>query len=124
MSVWDTEIFHNDAVIELFDEVQDLDPQERTGALIDAGRIGFDTDDSDETTCAIAAAIIIAIWNGAPFGGGEILEDYSFIREGIADNSGDEEEALSIASEVFDTLLGELSESTQVALEDFVEAVE
>lgn len=124
MSVWDTEIFRNDSVIELFDEVQDLDPQDRISALIDAGRIGLDTENGDETLCAIAAAIIIAIWNGAPFGGGEIVEDYSFIREGISDNNGDEEEALSIASEVFDTLLEELDDSTQASLEDFVEAVE
>ncbi|WP_297453082.1 DUF4259 domain-containing protein [uncultured Corynebacterium sp.] len=124
MSVWDTEIFGNDSVIELFDEVQDLDSLDRVGALIDAGRIGLDSENSDETACALAAAVIIAIWNGAPFSGGDIVEDYGFIREGISETHGREEDALAIASEVFDSLLGGLSESDQAALEDFVEAVE
>lgn len=124
MSIWDTEIFGSDSVIELFDEVQDLDSQDRVGALIDAGRIGVDSENSDEKACALAAAVIIAIWSGAPFSGGDIVEDYSFIREGISEAHSSEEDALAIASEVFDSLLGELSESDQEALENCVEAVE
>lgn len=124
MSVWDIEIFGNDSVIELFEEVQDLDPHDRVDALIDAGRIGLDSESSDEAACALAAAVIIAIWNGAPFGSGDIDEDYSFIREGIAEDHGSEEDALAIASEVFDSLLSELSEADQAALEDCVETVE
>ena len=62
MSIWDTEIFGSDSVIELFDEVQDLGSQDRVGALIDAGRIGVDSENSDEKACALAAAVIIAIW--------------------------------------------------------------
>lgn len=124
MSIWETEVFGSDSVIELFDEVQDLDSQDRVGALIDAGRIGVDSESSDEKACALAAAVIIAIWNGAPFSGGDIVEDYSFIREGISEAHGSEEDALAIASEVFDSLLGDLSESDQAALENCVEAVE
>lgn len=124
MSVWDTELFANDVVLEFFDEVQGSEPDERAGALIDAGRIGLDSDDADEIAVAVAAAVIIAIWNGAPFVGGDVVEDYTFIREGIASNDDAEEEAVELAAEVFDSLLEEFDESTQATLQDFVEQVQ
>nr|WP_120491134.1 DUF4259 domain-containing protein [Corynebacterium lactis] len=124
MSVWETEIFSNDSVIELFDELQDLDAADRVDGLIDACRIAVDSGSEDEQLSGVAAAIVAAIWKGAPFPGGDIVEDYSFIREGVADSASGGEELMEAASEVFENLVANLDESTQAFLEDFTEAVE
>lgn len=121
MSIWDTEIFKTDAVIELLDEVQGLDQDSRAEALEDACWIALGSESSSEQMCGLAAAVVIAIWAGAPYSSGEFTEEYSFITEGIGDSS---EEQMEAAAEVFEKLADELEESTGGFLEDFIEAVE
>lgn len=124
MSVWESEIFTNDSTIELFDELQDLDVADRVDALVDACQIALSSDNEDEQLSGIAAATVAAIWNGAPFSGGDIVEDYGFIREGISENAVGGDKLLEVAAEVFENLTSSLDESTQALLEDFVETVE
>lgn len=121
MSIWDTEIFEDDAVVEFLDEVQGLESDARAEALEDAVRIALSSSAQSEKNCGLAAAVIAAIWTGAPYSSGEMTEEYSFITEGI----GDSTEALNeVAAEVFEKLVPELDESVGGFLEDFVEAVE
>ena len=123
MSIWDSEIFRNDAVLEFFDEVQDLDVDERQDALIDAGRIALGSDSEDDRLVGLAAAVVAAIWSGAPFSSAGIVEDYSFVREGVNDGGAGAKLA-EVAAEVFESLSTTVSDSTKENLEDFAEAVE
>ncbi|MEJ6019075.1 DUF4259 domain-containing protein [Corynebacterium sp. H113] len=122
MSIWDSEIFSNDATIDLFDDVDSLDTDDRADALLDACQIAIgDGASEDEVLTGLAAAVVAAIWSGAPFARHDVVDDYGFIRDGI----GESTEALSAAAaEVFENLVKELPEDEQAALEDFAEAVE
>lgn len=121
MSIWDTEIFKNDSVLDFLDEVENLDVEQREGALIDSCQMALSTDDEDEQCAGLAAAVVAAIWAGAPFSSSRIVEDYSFIKEGIGHIS---EELTEAATEVFDALSGTTRDGTALLLEDFAEAVE
>lgn len=121
MSIWDTEIFKNDAVLDFLDEIDGLDEDQREEALIDTCQIALSADDEDEQLTGLAAAVIAAIWADAPFSGSRIVEDYAFIKEGIGDCS---EELMEVATEVFDALSGTTRDGTAHLLEDFAEAVE
>ena len=121
MSIWDTEVFTNDTVLDFLDEVDGLDEDQREEALIDTCQIALSADDENEQLAGLAAAVIAAIWAGAPFSSSRIVEDYAFIKEGIGEYS---EELMETATEVFDALSGITRDGTSHLLEDFAEAVE
>lgn len=90
MSAWDMRILAEDVNVDFLDELADLDDGDIVEAVHDAcvlaasdGRV---TD--DERLNGQAAATIAAIWAGAPYSNGDVVENYPFIRNLIG--SGDE----------------------------------
>lgn len=120
MSTWDSVIFNEDAVTELFEEVDGLEGDDRAEALLDACKLAVGDATAEEERAGLGAATVAAIWCGAPFSAGEIVNDNPFIREGIG---ACPEELREAASEVFDALIDGLSDEDQEAVEDFAEAV-
>ncbi len=120
MSTWDSVIFNEDAVTELFEEVDALDGDDRADALLDACKLAIGDATEEEERAGLGAATVAAIWCGAPFSAGEIVNDNPFIREGIGSCP---EELREAAGEVFESLLDGLSDEEQEAAEDFAEAV-
>lgn len=82
MSTWDEEIFSVDVNADFLDEVADLEDEEIMDAIRDAVLLAANQDSpsEDELLNGQAAATITAIWSGAPFSAGEIVENYPFIR--------------------------------------------
>lgn len=120
MSTWDSIIFRSDAVADLLEDVAPLDGDDLAGALLDACRLAAGDADEDEARAGLGAATVAAIWSGAPFSAGQLVDEYPFIREGIGSCPEDLREA---ASEVFDVLAPGLPEVEREAVEDFAEAV-
>lgn len=91
MSGWETEVFSYDLNQDFLDELADLDGEDAIGgAVTDALEIALgDSPREDDLVLGQAAATILAIWAGAPYGFGDTLSAYSFIRELIG--YGDEE---------------------------------
>lgn len=120
MSTWDSIIFRSDAVTDLFEEVATLEDDDLADALRDACRLAAGDADDDEARAGLGAATVAAIWSGAPFSAGQLVDEYPFIREGIGSCP---EELREAAGEVFESLLDGLSDEEQEAAEDFAEAV-
>lgn len=120
MSTWDSIIFSSDAVIDLLEEVSVLEDDDLSGALLDACRLAAGDADDDEVRAGLGAATVAAIWSGAPFSAGQLVDEYPFIREGIGSCP---EELREAAAETFDVLVPGLPEDEQEAVEDFAEAV-
>ncbi|KHO30101.1 DUF4259 domain-containing protein [Corynebacterium minutissimum] len=83
MSSWDEDIFTDEANVEFLDELSDLEDEEIVAAVDDACALAASGEDQteEEQRNALAAATIAAIWAGAPFSAGEVVEDYPFIRD-------------------------------------------
>ncbi|MFI5505086.1 DUF4259 domain-containing protein [Corynebacterium kutscheri] len=91
MGAWDDRILNEDINVDFLDDLLDREDSEIIEAIHDAcvaatsgGRLS-----TEEERNGLAAATVVAIWAGAPFSGGEIVENYPFIRELIGE--GDEE---------------------------------
>lgn len=82
MSSWDEDIFSDEVVVEFLDELADLD-DEAVAAVDDACALAVSGEEQgdEERRIALAAATIAAIWSGAPFSAGDVVEDYPFIRD-------------------------------------------
>ena len=120
MSTWDSIIFSSDVVTDLFEEVSSLEDDELAEALRDACRLAAGDADDDEARAGLGAATVAAIWSGAPFSAGQLVNEYPFIREGIGSCP---EELREAAAEAFEVLVPGLPEDEQEAVEDFAEAV-
>ncbi len=122
MSVWETEIFSADAAIDLLEELAELELEDRESAVIDACQIASaDTAQDDDITAGLAAAVLAAIWSGAPYAGHDLVDEYPLIREGR--DLDPSEELSEAAAAVFDAHTESLSESDQDILRDYVDAV-
>lgn len=120
MSTWDSVIFNEDVVLELFEEVEALEGDERADVLLDACKLAVGGAEEDEVRAGLGAATVAAIWCGAPYSAGDIVTDNPFIREGIGDCP---EELREAAAEVFDEHIEDLPEEQRESAEDFAEAV-
>lgn len=90
MSGWETEVFSHDLNQDFLDELVQLDDEDILVAVVDALEIAVgDSPREDDLVLGQAAATILAIWAGAPFGFGDTLSGYPFIRDLIG--AGDEE---------------------------------
>lgn len=83
MSSWDEDIFSDEAVVDFLDELADLDDEDVVAAVDDACALAVSGEEQgdEERRTALAAATIAAIWGGAPFSAGDVVEDYPFIRD-------------------------------------------
>lgn len=83
MSSWDEDIFADEANVDFLDELADLEDEEIVAAVDDACALATsgEAQTEEEQRNALAAATIAAIWAGAPFSAGEVVEDYPFIRD-------------------------------------------
>ncbi|WBT09340.1 DUF4259 domain-containing protein [Corynebacterium sp. SCR221107] len=116
MSAWEHKIFAEDANIDFLDELAELENEDIIEAIRDAcvlatsgGRLS-----EDEINNGYAAATIAAIWCGAPYSAGDVVESYPFIRTLI----GHADEALAeAASEVLE------GAETEEDLEALIEAL-
>lgn len=120
MSTWDSIIFSSDVVTDLFEAVSSLDDDELAEVLRDACRLAARDADDDEARAGLGAATVAAIWSGAPFSAGQLVDEYPFIRDGIGSCP---EELREAAAETFEVLVPGLPEDEQEAVEGFVEAV-
>lgn len=120
MFTWDSIIFRSDAVTDLFEEVATLEDDDLADALRDACRLTAGDADDDEARAGLGAATVAAIWSGAPFSAGQLVDEYPFIREGIGSCP---EELREAAAGAFEVLVPGLPEDEQEAVEDFAEAV-
>lgn len=82
MSTWDQEIFTVEVNADFLDELAELESDEVMDAVRDAVLLGANQGaaSEDEELNGQAAATIAAIWAGAPFSAGEVVERYPFIR--------------------------------------------
>lgn len=120
MSGWDEEIFADEAVVELLEELSSYDGEERQEAMEDACRLALNSGDPDEQRAGLGAATVVAIWSGAPYTAAETVEEFPFIRKGIGAADDDLRE---LAAEVFAELSDGIGENAESAAE-FAEAVE
>ncbi|GAA1472391.1 hypothetical protein P4N68_04065 [Corynebacterium felinum] len=115
MSTWDREILSEEVNTEFLDDIADSDVEDIEEAIADAVVLGnSDTATDDEFYNGLAAATIVAIWAGAPYSAGEIIENYPFIRDMIGTG---EEELREKASELLE------SADTELDLEVYIEAL-
>ena len=96
MSTWDKEILSAEANADFLNELSELEPEEILEAVGDAVLLAANSASAteEEVLNAQAAATIAAIWSGAPFSAGEIVDTYPFIRS----NSGELSEQLADAA--------------------------
>ncbi len=81
MQTWDDYIFSSETNVDFLDELASLEEEDIVESVEDAVALGAGGDASaDEEENALAAATIAAIWAGAPFSAGEVVEAYPFIR--------------------------------------------
>nr|WP_255711795.1 DUF4259 domain-containing protein [Corynebacterium yonathiae] len=116
VSTWDEDIFSTDLNVDFLDEMANLDEEGVIRAVEDACEVAHSKSQlsEEEEQNAQAAATIAAIWAGAPFSAGEVVEDYPYIRELVG--SGSEtltENALAVLEDV----------EEEYDLEAFIEAL-
>ncbi|MCQ9352125.1 DUF4259 domain-containing protein [Corynebacterium sp. 153RC1] len=115
MSGWDTEIFTEEANTDFLEELLSLEAEDIVESVRDACLLAQDpTAGETDKLNALAAATIAAIWSGAPYTSGEIVDEYPFIRE----LSGQADETLrELASGVLEQA------ETEEDLDPFLEAL-
>ncbi|MCF1765652.1 DUF4259 domain-containing protein [Corynebacterium argentoratense] len=99
MGAWDDTIFRQEATVYFLDELDTLDPDDQVEAILDActlakGQAGADFNEDEDYVRGLCAATIAAIWAGAPYSAGDVVEEYPFIRQLI----GHGDEALNEAA--------------------------
>ena len=116
MSTWDENIFSTDLNVDFLDEMANLDEEGVIRAVEDACEVAHSKSklSEEEEQNAQAAATIAAIWAGAPFSAGEVVEDYPYIRELVGSGS---ESLTENALEVLENVEEEYD------LEPFIEAL-
>jgi len=116
VSTWDENIFSTDLNIDFLDEMANLDEEGVIRAVEDACEVAHSKSklSEEEEQNAQAAATIAAIWAGAPFSAGEVVEDYPYIRELVGSGS---ETLTENALEVLENVEEEYD------LEPFIEAL-
>ena len=102
MSSWDESIFTEDVNVEFLDELSTLDGEEIIEAVDDACTLALRQPEVSDVELhnGLAAATIAAIWAGAPYSAGAVVEDYPFIREFSGAGS---EELRETAAELLET---------------------
>lgn len=115
MSTWDKYIFSTDVNVDFLDELVNLDDEDIVEAVRDAVMLAASGEaTADEEENALAAATIAAIWAGAPFSSGDIIESYPFIRGLVgSDDEALNEKALGLLEDV----------EEEYDLEAFIEAL-
>lgn len=115
MGTWDERIFAEEANVDFLEELANLDNEGIVEGVRDACVLAASGAGSDiEEANGHAAATIAAIWAGAPFSAGAIVEDYPFIRELIGEGDEDLNEK---ATEVLESV------DTEEDLEAYLEAL-
>lgn len=89
MSTWDEDIFTTDLNVDFLEEMANLDEEGVIRAVEDACEVAHSKPNlsKEEEQNAQAAATIAAIWAGAPFSAGDVVEDYPYIRELVGSGS-------------------------------------
>ncbi|MCT1426931.1 DUF4259 domain-containing protein [Corynebacterium tuberculostearicum] len=89
MSTWDEDIFTTDHNVDFLEEMANLDEEGVIRAVEDACEVAHSKPklSGEEEQNAQAAATIAAIWAGAPFSAGDVVEDYPYIRELVGSGS-------------------------------------
>jgi len=89
VSTWDEDIFSTDLNVDFLEEMANLDEEGVIRAVEDACEVAHSKLQlsGEEEQNAQAAATIAAIWAGAPFSAGEVVEDYPYIRELVGSGS-------------------------------------
>lgn len=105
MSAWDKDIFSREFNVDFLDDLSELDPDDVAEAVRDAVLLAANGDSATEEEIAngLAAATIAAIWAGAPFSAGEIVDSYPFIRSASAEIDEKLAEAAASVLEAADT---------------------
>ena len=103
MGAWDNKILNDPVNTDFLDELVALDDDEIVETVADACKLllGDPHVTDDDRANGLCAATIAAIWAGAPYSAGDVVEEYPFIRELIG--SGDEslyDDATSVLEEV------------------------
>ncbi|MBN9644474.1 hypothetical protein ACFSSC_10930 [Corynebacterium mendelii] len=116
MEPWDLMIFNEDTSQDFFDELADLDGEEIVEAVADACALVTRDPNitDDDLLIGRAAATIAAIWAGAPYTAGEVVEDYPFIRELIGHG---EEQMFTDACDILEAV------EVEADLDSFIEAL-
>ena len=99
MGAWDDIIFRQEFTVDFLDEIDSLDPDDQVEAILDActlakGQASADFNEDEDYVRGLCAATIAAIWAGAPYSAGDVVEEYPFIRQLI----GHGDEALNEAA--------------------------
>ncbi|WJZ01911.1 DUF4259 domain-containing protein [Corynebacterium freiburgense] len=83
MGAWDMKIFAEDVNVEFLDELSGLDNEDIVEAIEDACKLvlGGTNVSADDERNGLCAATIAAIWAGAPYSAGDVVDEYPFIRE-------------------------------------------
>ena len=106
MTTWDSDIFAREANVDFLDELSVLDGADLVEAVRDAvilaSNRGAATE--DEVANGQAAATIAAIWSGAPFTAGEVVEAYPFIRPSALGGVELDEALVDAAVEVLESV--------------------
>lgn len=116
MSDWDRHVFDDDANVEFLDEMSSLDDEDIVEAVADACFLATRQDhvSDEEQANALCAATIAAIWAGAPYSAGEVIDEYPFIKDLTGSGSEELREAAA-------TLLEEVEDDEDV--EVYLEAL-
>ena len=114
MGTWDMKIFAKDTNVDFLNELSGLEDEDIIEAIEDACKLVLsETKVSvDEQQNGFCAATIAAIWAGAPYSAGDVVDEYPFIRELAGSGS---EELNAAASEVLEKI--EVDEDLDVYLE-------
>lgn len=101
MSTWDETIFSVEVNEDFFEELSSLGDDDVVEAIEDAcmlaARQAHVSD--DELHNGLAAATVAAIWAGAPYSAGDVVESYPFIRQLSGEGS---DELREVAAELLE----------------------
>ncbi|AZA12912.1 DUF4259 domain-containing protein [Corynebacterium choanae] len=116
MEPWDEEIFQEEVVVDFLDELSDLEEDDIVQAVDDAlvTTVKDPHVTADDLLVGQAAATITAIWSGAPYSAGDVVEEYPFIRS-LTDQATDAMQQLAF------TILEQVD--TDSDLDSFLEAL-
>ncbi|WKD59716.1 DUF4259 domain-containing protein [Corynebacterium caspium] len=103
MTAWDGKVFSDALNEDFLEDLNTMDEEDIVEAVTDACRVVVSQDNPSEEELAngLAAATIAAIWAGAPYYSGEIIERYPYIRDLIGETFAD---LSAMASEILESV--------------------
>lgn len=116
MTTWDTYVLSDPLNEDFLLDLNDREPEDVVEAILDACRMVLSQDEptAEELANGQVAATIAAIWAGAPYSAGELVEEYPFIRDLTGTVS---EELSAAAAEVLEGV------DTEEDVDSFLEAL-